>query len=305
MPKAVKFNEYGTSEVLKIVEVPMPDAGDDQVVVKVKAAGINPGEAKIRDGALQKMFPATFPSGEGTDFAGIVSAIGSNVSTFKLGQAVAGYTHDRASHAEYVMVPVTNITPKPDTVSWEVAGSLYVAATTAYAAVHAINPTAEDTVIVSGACGGVGSIAAQYALTFGAKIYGIAGPHDQAWLKERGVNPVSYDQDVTGQLNAAGVTATGFIDTVGKDYVKLAIDLGIVPDMIDTVIDFAAIKTYGVKGQGSAEATGISYLRKVLDLIADGTIVVPIAKTFPLDHVKEAYEFLASEHHRGKVVLIP
>jgi len=305
MPKAVKFNEYGSSEVLKVVDVPMPEADDDQVVVEVRAAGINPGEAKIREGLMHQAFPATFPSGEGTDFAGTISAIGANVSGFEVGQAVAGYTHDRASHAEYVVVPATNVTIKPDDVSWEVAGSLYVAGTTAYAAVHAISPTATDTVIVSGAGGGVGAIAAQYAVTLGAKVYGIAGPHDQEWLESRNIHPITYDEDITEQIKAAGIAPTGFIDTVGKDYVKLAIKLGILPDKIDTITDFTAIKTYGVKGDGSAAATGISYLKTLLDLVASGAIEVPIAKTFPLDQVKDAYDFLANQHHRGKVVLIP
>jgi len=196
MAKVVRFDEYGPSDVLKIVDIPIPEPGREQVVVQIKAAGINPGEAKIRDGSARQIFPATFPSGEGTDFAGTVSAIGTDVTTTEVEQAVAGYTHDRASHAEYVVVPAVNITPRPENVSWEAAGSLYVVGTTAYAAVHAVSPAADDIVLVSGAGGGVGSIAAQYAITFGATVYGIAGPHDQEWLKSRDIHPITYDQDI-------------------------------------------------------------------------------------------------------------
>ena len=106
----------------------IPSPGPDEVLVAVKAAGINPGEIAIREGRLHERWPATFPSGEGTDFAGVVQAVGAGVSAFAVGDEVLGWTEERASHAELVVVPADQLTAKPTSVSWEVAGSLFVVA---------------------------------------------------------------------------------------------------------------------------------------------------------------------------------
>src|SRR5215470_8239689 len=136
--KAVRFDEYGGAEVLKVVDVPRPIPGPGQVLVQVKAAGINPGEAKIRDGLLHARWPATFPSGQGSDLAGIIAKTGPGVTGFKPGDEVIGFTDNRASQAEYVIVEAEHLTPKPPQVPWEVAGALFVAGATAYAAVRAV-----------------------------------------------------------------------------------------------------------------------------------------------------------------------
>jgi NADPH:quinone reductase-like Zn-dependent oxidoreductase len=164
MSKSVKFNNYGSLDVLEINDVPRPTLEPEQILVKTKAAGLNPGEATVREGALHEVWPATFPSGEGTDYAGIVDEVGSAVTMFKPGDEVAGYTHERASQAEYVLSDEQHLTPKPENVSWEVAGSLFVAGTTAYAATEAVNVQKGDTVAISGAAGGVGAITAQLTI---------------------------------------------------------------------------------------------------------------------------------------------
>ena len=130
--KAVRFDEYGGVDVLKVVDVPTPEPGPGQVLVQVKAAGINPGEAKIRDGLLHARWPATFPSGQGSDLAGVVAETGPGVTGFAVGDEVIGYTDDRASQAEYVVVEEQNLTARPAGVPWEVAGALFVAGATAY-----------------------------------------------------------------------------------------------------------------------------------------------------------------------------
>ena len=129
--KAIRFNQYGGVDVLKVVDAPVPEPGQGEALIKVKAASINPGEAKIREGLLHARWPATFPSGEGSDFAGIVTKVGPGVGSAKVGDEVIGFTDKRASHAEYVVAEARNLTPKPAGVSWEVAGSLAVAGGTA------------------------------------------------------------------------------------------------------------------------------------------------------------------------------
>ncbi len=131
------------------------------MLVQVKAAGINPGEAKIRSGLLHALWPATFPSGQGSDLAGIVAETGLGVTGFSAGDEVIGWTDDRASQAEYVLVDEQHLIAKPTGVPWEVAGALFVAGATAYATVGPSDLTQGDTVVVSGAAGtGVGVLTA-------------------------------------------------------------------------------------------------------------------------------------------------
>src|ERR1700719_2696937 len=136
--RAVRFDHYGGGEGLEVRDVEDPVAAPGRVVVAVKAAGINPGEIAIREGRLHERWPATFPSGEGSDLAGIVQAVGDGVTASAPGDEVLGWSEERASHAELVAVPENQLTAKPASLSWEAAGSLFVAASPAYASVQAV-----------------------------------------------------------------------------------------------------------------------------------------------------------------------
>ncbi len=303
--KAVRFSEYGGSDVLRVVDVPVPEPAQGEVLVKVKAAAINPGEAKIREGQMHARFPATFPSGEGSDLAGIVTQVGPGVIGWAAGDEVIGLTNKRASHAEYVVVEAQNLTPKPGNVPWEVAGSLAVAGGTAYAAVRAVSLKPAETVAVSGATGGVGAIAIQLAGRAGAAVIGIAGASKHDWLAAHGVTPVAYGEGLADRLREAAVKLDAFIDTYGGGYVKLAVELGVAPDRINTIADFAAVGKYGVKAEGSSAGMTAAVLAELAGLIAEGALEVPIAATFPLDDVRAAYTLLEQGHTLGKVVLLP
>ena len=301
--KAVRFDEYGDVDVLMVVDVPKPTPGPGQVLVQVKAAGINPGEAKIRAGLLHARYPATFPSGEGSDLAGVVAETGPGVTVVAVGDEVIGYTDNRASHAEYVVVEEQNLTAKPAGVPWEVAGSLYVVGATAYAAVRAVGLTDGDTVVVSGAAGGVGSLAVQLARRAGATVIGLASEANHEWLAGHGVIPVAYGDGVADRIRQAARKVDAFIDTFGADYVQLALELGVEPSRIDTIVRFDAVAEYGVKAEGSAAGASASVLAELAGLIADGQLEIPIAATYPLSQVQDAYRRLASGHIRGKIVL--
>jgi len=305
MPKAVRYDNYGGVDVLNVVEVPRPVPGPGEVLVQVKAAGINPGEAKIRDGLLAERWPSTFPSGQGSDLAGIVAETGPGVTGVVVGDEVIGYTDNRASQAEFVVVEAGHLTPKPAEVPWPVAGALFVAGATAYAAVRAVAPAKGDVLVVSGAAGGVGSIAVQLARRTGATVVGLASPVHHDWLAAHGVIPVSYGDGVADRIRQAAGKVDAFIDTVGTGYVQLALDLGVAPDRIDTIADFAAIGRYGVKGDGNAAGASAAVLAELAALIADGELEIPIAATFPLAEVRDAYRRLAQGHAQGKIVLLP
>ena len=305
MPKAVRFDQYGDVDVLKVVDVPRPVPGPGQVLVRVKAAGINPGEAKIREGLMHAQWPATFPSGQGSDLAGIVAETGPDVTGFAAGDEVIGFTNNRASQAEFVLAEASNLTPKPAAVPWEAAGALFVAGATAWAAVRAVTLAEGDTVVVAGAAGGVGSIAVQLARRAGATVIGLASEANHEWLRSHGVIPVAYGAGVEDRIRQAAGTVDAFIDTVGGDYVQIALDLGVKPSRIDTIANFAAVEKYGVKGDGSAVGARAQVLAELAGLIAAGELEVPIAAAYPLDQVRDAYRRLAQGHLLGKIVLIP
>ena len=308
MGKAVQYDRYGGIEVLEVRDVAKPLPAASEVLVEVKAAGINPGEAMIRRGALHDRWPATFPSGQGSDLAGVVAEVGKGVDTFAVGDEVLGFTDNRASQAQFVAVPAEQLTAKPPEVSWEVAGALYVAGTTAYAAVRAVTLKQGDTVAVAGAAGGVGTIAVQLAKRAGATVLGIASPSNDVWLTAHGVVPVNYGDDLANRLGDAAPDGQidAFLDFFGGGYVELAVtELGVDPERVDTIIDFPAIERFGVRGEGNADAADATVLAELADLVAVGDLEVPVAEVYPLDQVREAFRRLEQRHTRGKIVLRP
>jgi len=307
MSRAVRFDRYGGVDVLRVADVDVPVPGPGQVLVRVRAAAINPGEAKIRSGALAQRWPTTFPSGEGSDFAGVVEETGDGVKEFAVGDPVIGFTDNRASHAEFVAVGAANLVRKPPGVSWEAAGSLYVAGATAQAMVRAVSVGQGDTVVVSGAAGGVGSIAVQLAANVGATVIGLASEANRQWLSSHGVIQVSYGAAVADRIRAAapGGQADAFLDTQGGGYVKLALELGIRPERVDTIVDFEAAAEYGVKTDGNAAAANARVLGELADMIDQRKLEIPIASVYPLAQVQDAYRGLEQGHTHGKIVLTP
>jgi NADPH:quinone reductase-like Zn-dependent oxidoreductase len=305
--RAVRFDEYGGVDVLDVREVDDPLAGPGRVLVAVKAAGINPGEIAIREGRMHERWPATFPSGQGTDFAGVVRAVGEGVNTVSEGDEVVGWTEERASQAELVSVPAEQLTRKPPSVPWEVAGALFVVSMAAYASVQAVGPKAGETVVVSGAAGGVGSVAVQLARRTGAKVIGLAGEPNHQWLSRHDIVPVAYGDGQAERIReAADGTVDAFIDTFGGGYVAMAIEeLGVAPARINTIIDFEAVQRYGVNAQGTHAIATPELLAEMVGLVADGSLEIPIARTYPLDQVRDAFRELSARHTRGKIVLIP
>jgi NADPH:quinone reductase-like Zn-dependent oxidoreductase len=305
--RAVQFDDYGDVEVLQIRQVPCPDPGPGQVLVAVRAAGINISEAKIRSGQVRAIFPATFPSGQGSDLAGVVEALGAGVSNVAEGDEVIGFTNNRASHAEYVLVEAANLTQRPPNVPWEVAGALFVAGATGVAAVRSVAPAAGEVVVIAGAGGGVGAFAVQLAVRTGAQVIALASERHHTWLAERGAVPVAYGDGLRDRIIVAaqGRPVAALIDLVGDGYVELALELGVAKERIDTVVDFPAAGKYGVKTEGGAAAASAQTLAELAAAIAAGDLVVPIQHAYPLDDVRAAYTELEAGHVAGKIVLIP
>jgi NADPH:quinone reductase-like Zn-dependent oxidoreductase len=286
--------------------VPDPVPSEGEVLVRVKAASINPGEASIRKGLLHDRWPATFPSGEGSDLAGVVEQTGRGVEDWHPGDEVIGFTNSRASHAELVVVPAEQLTSRPPGVSWDAAGALFVAPATAWAAVRAVAPSHGEVVVVSGAAGGVGSIAVQLARNAGATVIGLASEPHHGWLRDHGVTPLAYGEGVAQRIRQPSVgRVDALIDTYGSGYVDLAIDLGVAPERINTIIDYPAAARHGTKTDGSAVGASAAVLAELAQLIAAGRLEIPIARTYPLEQVRDAYRALEQRHTLGKIVLHP
>jgi NADPH:quinone reductase-like Zn-dependent oxidoreductase len=304
MSKAVRFDDYGELDVLDVVDVPDPTPGPGQVLVRVKAAGINPGEASIRRGVFHAMWPSSFPSGQGSDLAGVVEGVGDAVTGWSAGDEVIGWTDERAGQAELVVTEATQLTAKPPEVPWEVAGGLFVAGTTAWACVRAVAPQPGETVVITGAAGGVGSLTIQLARRTGARVIGLAGAANHDWLRSHGAIPVAYGDGVAERIREQapdGVDA--FVDTFGG-YLDLALgELGVAPDRVNTIIPPEARD--GIHVEGNAQGSSADVLAELAGLVAAGELEVPIAATYPLDRVRDAYAELERRHTRGKIVLVP
>jgi NADPH:quinone reductase-like Zn-dependent oxidoreductase len=304
--RAVQLDEYGDVEVLEVRDAEDPVAGPGRVVVEVRAAGTNPGEIAIREGRMHARFPATFPSGQGSDFAGVIREVGTDVNTFAAGEEVLGWSEERSSQAELVAVPEGQLTRKPPSVPWEVAGSLAIAGIAAYASVGAVAPQPDETVVVSAAAGGVGSVTVQLAVLRGATVIGLAGEHNHEWLRAHGVVPVLYGAGQAQRIREAapeGVDA--FIDLFGGGYVDLALELGVARERINTIIDSEAVERHGVKAQGTHSIASAGVLAELVGLVANGELEVPIAAVYRLDEVRDAYRELGRRRTHGKIVLIP
>jgi NADPH:quinone reductase-like Zn-dependent oxidoreductase len=304
MPKAVQLYAYGGIDQLRIVDVAKPQPKPGEVVVRVVAAGTNPGEIAIREGLLREMFPMPFPFGQGTDFAGQVDSVGADVTGLAAGDEVLGWSERRSGQAEYVASSPSQLIPKPPPLDWYRAGSLFVVATTAVAAVRAVALKPSDTVAISGAAGGVGSIAVQLARRTGARVIGLASDESAEFLRSVGVESLAYGEGLAERLRALvpdGIDA--FIDLFGGGYVELAVALGVARERINTITDFAGAQKYGVKVDGSSAAASRETLTRVANLIAWGEIVIPLTAIYPLASLHDAYTELARRKTRGKIVL--
>lgn len=310
MPRAVRFDEYGGVDVLDVVEVAPPEPGEGQMLIAVRAAGINPFESKLRSGLYRDSIPLTFPAAQGNDFAGVVQALGPNVDGFAVGDEVLGTSAKRGSQAELTLVAQDRALARPADLPWEVAGGLWTVGTTAYAAVAAVGAGAGDVVVVAGASGGVGGLAAQLARQRGATVIGVAGEDGHGWLRSRGIIPVVYGDGVAERLERAAGEAGGslsaLIEAAGSGYVALGVSLGIAPDRIDTIVDNEAAAQYGAKSDGSQAASTTAVVGELVELITSGQIELPVAASFPLEQVREAYTLLErGSRGPGKIVLIP
>lgn len=305
--KAIALERYGGPEVLRAVELPDPKVGPDFVVVRVRAAGVNPVDWKIREGLADAAFDSRFPLVPGWDVAGVVERVGIGVSAFAVGDEVIGYVRrdelQHGTYAELVAAPVRTLAPKPARAGWAEAAGLPLAGLTAYQALRAVHVGAGDTVLVHAAAGGVGHLAVQLARLFGAeRVIGTASPRNHDFLRELGAEPVAYGGGLADRVRAlapGGVDVA--LDLVGGGMVELSATLVARPERIVSVLDpGAAEKVGGAYIFVRPDPTDLSVLARLVDA---GRLRVHVHRTFPLTEAAAAQRLVQDGHVRGKVVL--
>ena len=304
---AVRFSQYGGPEVLEVVEIPTPEPGEGEVLVEVFATGLNPVESAVRRGDHPERWPVEFPAAQGRDLAGVVRAVGPGVPQFSRGDEVMGYV-DRGAHATHVVVPERQLLPKPPSLSWEVAGSLYVAGTTAWTAVEGLGLGPSDTVVITAAAGGVGCLAAQFARMRGATVIGTCVETRFDFLRQFGVIPLEYGPgSPTGcgrwamtQDRAGGRPVSAFLDFLGGQTHEAIRARG-------SALAHLHRPRLGCRRGGpdavKLDAGDVVALGRVAALVAGRRARLPIADVFPLDSIADAYRALDRREAPGKIVL--
>ncbi|MFF0038888.1 NADP-dependent oxidoreductase [Streptomyces mirabilis] len=302
MPHAIRFSAYGNTDVLTLAEVPLPEPGEGQVRVRVKAAGVNPLDWKIRKGFLSGGVPLAAPTGTGTELSGVIDALGPGVTSRRVGQAVFGRSADRGAAAAFDLAAADELVGKPDWLSFEQAAALPVAAETAYRALRELGVGAGQSLLIHAAAGGVGLLAAQVARTWGVTVIGTASERNHAFLREIGVTPVAYGQGLADRVRAAapqGVDAV--LDGSGQGVLPASIELTGSPDKVLTIADLAAAE-HGVRFSApSGPLTG--GLDELLPLLENGQVRMPIDSVFPLAKTADAHQHSEGGHLRGKIVI--
>jgi len=304
MTRAALYDTTGGPEVLYLAEVADAAPGDGKVSVRVHAAGLNPFDAKMRSGFIPSEAP--FPRRIGGDFAGTVDAAGPGAVYFDgtpvaVGDEVLGRANGAV--AERVTAAASDLARRPATLPVEVAGGLHVAGLTAVSVLATLPVRAGDTVLVGGAAGAVGFVAAQLAVHAGARVIGTASARNHELLRSVGVEPVVYGDDLAARLQAFG-TVTAVFDCHGRDALDAGVALGVAPDRMVAIAAYGALEEIGAHNVERAARTAAN-LEKLAGRIAAGEIVYPVAETYPLDEVVAAFTALESSHAPGKVVVTP
>jgi NADPH:quinone reductase-like Zn-dependent oxidoreductase len=304
--RAVAYSSYGGPEVLQVTDLPAPKVGPDTVLVRVRAAGVNPVDIKIREGLLDPAFFVHFPVVPGWDVAGVVEQVGPAVPEFAVGDEVLGYVRrDEIQHgtaAELVPAPVRALAKVPAGLPLEQAGAIPLAGLTAWQALDAAAVRAGDTVLVHAAAGGVGSFAVQLAALRGATVVGTASPGNHDYLRGLGATPVEYGAGLAERVRQAapgGVDAA--LDLVGGDAVAASFDVVGDAGRVVSIVDAEAV--VGGGGRYVFVRPNSDQLAELARLAASGDLVVPVEATYPLQRVREAHERVQAGHGRGKVVL--
>jgi len=309
--RAVVAPEYGGPEVLTTVEVEVPHPGSGQVLLEVRAAGVNPADWKAYTG-VWGTDPTKLPIRLGHEAAGRILAVGPDVHGFEPGDEVIAHRAPGA-YAGKILVSAAACVHKPPAFAWEKAGGLMVGGTTAFHLLEATRVAAGETVLVHGASGGVGSIAVQLGVGRGARVIGTASPRNHDYLRSLGAEPVAHGPGLlerVRELAPEGVAAA--VDTSGTDE-ALDASVALVADRsrVATIAGFGRGAELGVQllggGPGADPGTAVRAAARhaLVDLVIAGKLDVRVGATFPLEQAADAHRAGMAGHSSGRIVLLP
>ncbi|MEU0369726.1 NADP-dependent oxidoreductase [Streptomyces sp. NPDC006283] len=303
--RAITVNRYGGPEVLEFTDVADPKIAPDAVLVRVKAAGVNPVDWKIVAGYLDPIMNVHFPLVPGWDVSGVVEAVGLDATEFSVGDEVYGYVRkDEVQHgtfAELVAAPVRTLAHKPASLDWRQAAGLPLAGLTALQSLARIGVTGQDTVLVHAASGGVGSFAVQIAAAQGARVIGTASERNHDFLRSLGAEPVVYGDGLAERVRESapdGITAA--VDYIGGDAVEVSQQLLTDPSRVASIVDASVTQRGGHHVWVRPSSDGLAELGRLAD---SGALTVNIDRALPLAEAAEAFRVSQSGRTRGKVVL--
>ncbi|GLX92401.1 zinc-binding dehydrogenase [Herbidospora sp. NEAU-GS84] len=302
MPKAYVYREYGGPEVEEFADLPKPTAGPGQVVVRVKAAGVNPADWKRRTGWRGPgVNPDHFPAVFGNEVAGVIAEIGPGVTGLKPGEAVFG-SPLKGGYAEYAVLPASGLARKPDVVSFEDAATLPVAAATAYDGVRQLGLPRGGTLLITGIGGGVGTAAAQIARHAGVRVIGTADPAKRGFVESLGAAYVEPGPGVAERVRAVAPQGVdGIYDLVGGDALREVAPVLKDHSKLISAGDQTTARDLG--GKPVARARTKEVLGAVADLVADGVLDPHVTATYPLDQADRALREVENGHAQGKIVI--
>ena len=297
--KAVQFSVYGGPQVVRLVEVEAPHAGPGQVRIAVRAVGVNPSDWKRRDGQYRDFEDVTFPAGFGVEASGVVDEIGPGVASVSLGDPVFGFGEN--TMAQYALL--SHWAHKPDDLSFEVAGGLPVIVDTATRALDEVGVRSGQTLLVSGAAGGIGSAVLQFARLRGIAVIGTASAPKHDYLRGLGAMPTTYGPGLAArvrELAPRGVDAA--LDLAGSGVIPELIEIVGDPSHVLSVADFSA-EQHGAKFSHGPPKDPEKILADVARLCSEGLFGLHIDQVFPLEQVAEAQEVSAQGRVTGKLVI--
>lgn len=314
MARFVQYRQFGGPEVLEIVEGEVPQAGPGEVVVEVRAAGVNPIDAKLRSG-LRSSSPIDAPRGTGTDAAGVIVEIGDGVAGWQLGDEVI-VAGARGSYATHTVVAASGLTRKPGALSWAQAAGIGIPAATAYQALRSLGVTAGTTLLLHAASGAVGQAALQFAGDFGATVVGTASPANHDRIRQLGGTPVEYGPGLADRVRAIAPEGVDVVlDAAGTDEaIEASLELVADPQQIGTIVRGADAPGWGIRAWGGGSAVPLTPeekgwraegVQRAAELAAAGRFDVEIARSLPLDEAVEAQRLIEQGGLRGKILLLP